>query len=209
MQLKMKMIDELNDLRLLAEKNHVPIIRRDTETFLRKLLRKNKPKTILEVGTCIGYSALFFCRSCPKSKIVSIDNDSYASEAALYNISNFTDIDNLQLITGDGAKEMKRLNKTGDRFDFIFIDAGKSHYLRFFLEAKNILTPGGIILCDDIGQRNADYDNLQNTPRKHRTAITKMNEFIEHIKNVQGYKTDFYDIGDGLVTIKSLEDEQN
>ena len=48
----------LNQLEMDALKNQVPIIRRETQSLLKVLLRIKTPSRILEVGTAVGFSAL-------------------------------------------------------------------------------------------------------------------------------------------------------
>ena len=54
--------DELMGLRLMSEEEYIPVIRRDTEMFLRTVLESKRPKKILEIGTAIGYSAIYFSK---------------------------------------------------------------------------------------------------------------------------------------------------
>ena len=51
-----KIIDEL---RVFAEQNNIPIIKKDVENFLKTFLNITKPKKILELGCAIGYSSIF------------------------------------------------------------------------------------------------------------------------------------------------------
>jgi predicted O-methyltransferase YrrM len=50
----------LYNIRKKAEETEVPIIRKDTEDFLKVLIGIHKPCEILEVGTAVGYSTIFF-----------------------------------------------------------------------------------------------------------------------------------------------------
>ena len=59
------------DLRKEAEADHVPIIRRETERFLKMLLAIHKPTSILEIGTGVAYSTLVFADSCKQVKKIT------------------------------------------------------------------------------------------------------------------------------------------
>ena len=50
-----------------ARQQGVPIIRRGTGDVLRFLLRTRRPERILEVGTAVGYSALFMAEYMPEN----------------------------------------------------------------------------------------------------------------------------------------------
>ena len=74
--------DELMGLRLMSEDEYIPVIRRDTEMFLRTVLESKRPKKILEIGTAIGYSAMYFSRICKDAEIYSIVKDEEILEIA-------------------------------------------------------------------------------------------------------------------------------
>ncbi len=55
----------LNELEEYAKKTEVPIIRKQMQSLIRVLLTLGQPKQILEVGTAIGFSALFMSEYAP------------------------------------------------------------------------------------------------------------------------------------------------
>ena len=57
----------LEALRREAEEDEVPVIRRDSERFLRSLLAGLRPERVLELGTAVGYSALVMAEELPPS----------------------------------------------------------------------------------------------------------------------------------------------
>ena len=63
----------LEALRDEAEEDNIPIILRDTETLLSVLLEIKKPKRILEIGTAIGYSAIYFATLIPDAHITTLE----------------------------------------------------------------------------------------------------------------------------------------
>ena len=71
--LDMEMPSVLKELETEALADAVPVIRRDTQRFLRTLLEMKRPETILEIGTAIGYSSVFFS-ICTKAGITTIEN---------------------------------------------------------------------------------------------------------------------------------------
>lgn len=190
--------DSLANLRKICQENHIPIIRRDTEEYISSCLKKLKPKNILEVGSCVGYSAMFFAHQCPEAHIVSLDIDGYALSAAKYNLNKAGLSHRVTFINGDAAKILKRI--TGP-FDLILIDGGKSHYIEFLENIRGIAKKGAVILSDDIGQRGMTGEEInlsEKAYRKHRTSAKKMNEYIEFLTNSLDFDTEFYQIGDGL-----------
>ena len=186
-------------LRSLSEENHIPIIRRNTESFIGALIDSAKPKRILEIGSAIGYSALYMATKAPQAEIISIEKDKYAAATAEYNIKTYGSTQNIHLMIGDGTKVLDKLitNKT-EPFDLLFIDAGKSHYIEFFERIINLSKKGTVILSDDISQRGG-LELLEDAiPRKHRTSIRNMQEFIQFLKENKSIENHFTEIGDGL-----------
>ena len=66
---------ELEELEAEARRMQVPVIRRELQSLLKTLLALQKPGRILEVGTAIGFSALFMSEYAgPKARITTIEN---------------------------------------------------------------------------------------------------------------------------------------
>ena len=64
----------LTELEKWALKERVPIIRKETQSFLKMLLVMKQPEHILEIGTAVGYSALLMCRAMPRDcRITTIE----------------------------------------------------------------------------------------------------------------------------------------
>ena len=195
----------MTDFRNLAERDHIPIIRKDTEEYLEKLILKKKPKKLLEYGTAIGYSALFFAKVYSDLEVYSVEKDEYAFEIANRNIKRLEEGGRVYLFLGDALKCTDRITEfSGGDFDLIFIDGGKSHYLELIKEAMKLCKVGGYILSDDIWQRGLTKMNPEIVARKHRTSMRNMQEYLEYIKNTPELETEILDIGDGLAISKYL-----
>ena len=64
----------LLDIEKEALVNEIPIIKKPTQNLLRFIIRHNKPRTILEVGTAVGFSSLLMCEYMPSDgKILTIE----------------------------------------------------------------------------------------------------------------------------------------
>ena len=67
--------EKLQKLREAAGENHVPVIRSETEQFLRTLLLLLRPSRILELGTATGYSAILMAHTAEKLETVDTIED--------------------------------------------------------------------------------------------------------------------------------------
>ena len=195
----------MTDFRKLAEADHIPIIRRDTESYIAKVIRKEKIKLILEYGTAIGYSAAFFDGINEDTKVYSVEKDSYAFEAAKHNLKVLGREAKVELLLGDALTLTDGIKSiSGGEFDLIFIDGGKSHYLDLVKEAMTLCKRGGIIMSDDIWQRGLTKMNPIEAKRKHRTSMRNMQEYLDYITTSAELDTELLDVGDGLAVSKYI-----
>lgn len=191
--------ESLAALREVGENDRVPIILKETEIWLNSLFALKKPVKILEIGTAIGYSSLYFADRCPDAEIYTIEKDEAAFLAAKHNIAAAGMTERIHSLLGDGQEQIEKLRDQGiNGFDFIFIDAAKSHYKRFLLAALEVAAPGALIVSDNILQRgmtaSSDYDKY----KKHRTNMRKMREYVDYICTEPLLDTSLMSIGDGI-----------
>ena len=200
--------DDMAAFRLRNEENGVPLILRETESYLSMLLKLIHPKTILEIGTAYGYSAIFFARSCPEASVTTIDRGQRMIPIATKNFEEWPEGDRIDFRTGDAREILDELIETNDSnlYDFVFIDAGKSHYKEFFDRAEKLCKPGAVIVCDNILMRGWIVDRSYEGGKRHRTNIKYMKQFIEYINEREDLTVSMLSSGDGLAVIK-LKDE--
>lgn len=99
---------------------YVPIIRKETQSFLKVLLQLKKPMRILEVGTAVGFSALLMNAYAPEgSHITTIEKYEKRIPIARENFKRAGKEDAITLIEGDALEVMQSLEGT---YDFIFME---------------------------------------------------------------------------------------
>lgn len=192
---------ELERLRLENENAGIPLILKETEDMLSMLLSLKKPGHILEIGTAQGYSALFFASRCPDACVVTIEKEDSMAEAAGLNFNNSPCADRIELLQGD-AEEVLSNHIFKNKFDFVFIDAGKTHYREYFSLAEKLCNPGAIIVCDNILISGWIYDRTLPGAKRHRTNVKYMKSFLEYINNREDLTVALSSSGDGLAIIK-------
>ena len=192
----------LDELRTYAEANRVPIIRREVESFLEVLLSIQRPETILELGTAIGYSAIFMGRCvCENSRIVTIENYEKRILSAKENIKKAGMEKKICLIEGDALEEMKKMRS--ETFDFIFIDAAKAQYIYFLQEAVRLLRTGAVLVADNVLQEGDLIESRYTVTRRDTTIHARMREYMYEVKNREDLVTTVVPIGDGMtVSVK-------
>jgi len=187
----------LDELRAYAEANRVPIIRREVESFLEVLLSIQRPKAILELGTAIGYSAIFMGRCvCENSRIVTIENYEKRILSAKENIKKAGMEQKICLVEGDALEEMKKMQS--ESFDFIFMDAAKAQYIYFLQEAVRLLKTGSVLVADNVLQEGDLIESRYAVTRRDRTIHARMRDYMYEVKNRQDLVTTVVPIGDGM-----------
>lgn len=194
---------EMGDFRRLCEEKHVPIILRDTESFLRLILTISQPSNILEIGTAVGYSAACFAYMASKSHVTTIERDELSFEEAKANIEKLGLSDKVTCLAGDAVEVLNELyRKQTDEslasYDFVFIDAGKSHYAEFLEAAMKLVKPGAIIICDNILMKAKTASDEYDPYGKHKTNIRKMRKFVDIITSSDKLETSVHALGDGI-----------
>ena len=152
-----KAVDEdLANLRHSNEAGSVPLIFTETEEILGLLIGLTHPSRILEIGTAHGYSSLFFAKKLPDARITTIERNPVMVEAARAEFSSRKEGERIDFRTGDASEILQELvckladADVSEKFDFVFIDAAKSHYMEFFEAAEKICTKDALIVCDNI-----------------------------------------------------------
>ncbi len=176
-----------------AIKNNIPIMSKEGITYLTKYIKDNNVKTILELGTAIGYSAISMALVDKNIKITTIERDSIRYNEALKNIAKFKLEEQIKPINSDIFDV-----EITDKFDLIFIDAAKAQNIKFFEKFKNNLNDGGTIITDNLKFHGLVNSNKENLSRNVRGLVSKIEKYIQFLKENKEYKTKFVDIGDGI-----------
>ena len=185
-----KKILKFNDNLGKAKRLQISILQAN---FLQFLIKANKFKSCLEIGTFTGYSSLSMALSLPKNgKVYAIDKDINTNKIAL-NFFKEAKVNNKILIeTNNGIKALKKLTKSKKKFDLILIDADKESYIKYFDYAVQLIGKRGIILIDNTLWKGQVLN--QNANDKLTLKIKKFNEYIMK-KRINKY---ILPLGDGF-----------
>ncbi|MBB2182507.1 O-methyltransferase [Lachnospiraceae bacterium MD1] len=199
--LQVEIKPELLSLEKEALERHVPIIKKETQGLLKFLLCLQQPKRILEVGTAIGFSALFMSEyTGDDSKITTIEKVPMRIVDAEKNFSNevFSHKDKITLIKGEALKALKDLASEEQHYDFIFLDAAKAQYMSFLPELMKMLSTNGILVTDNVLQDGTVTNSRYSITRRDRTIHTRMREYLYTITHMEELETVILPVGDGV-----------
>lgn len=193
----------LDELEKEAIAGDIPIIRKPLQSFFRFLLRYVKPKSILEVGTAIGFSAILMSEYAPKDcKITTIEKYEKRIPVAKENFKKYGKNGQIELLEGDAADILKEL--TGP-YDLIFMDAAKGQYLAFLPDVLRLMAPGGLLLSDNVLQDGDVIESRFALDHRKRTTHARMREYLYELKHLPGYETVILPVGDGITLTTKLD----
>lgn len=187
-----------------ARELEVPIIQDDGLDFLLMIVRTNKPKKILEIGTAVGFSAIMMAKNCD-AFIDTIERNSAMYDEAINNIKK-TNLENrIHVFNADALLIDNALLK--NNYDLIFIDAGKAQNQKFFLKYSPLLNDNGLILTDNIlfhgyVEEYAKNGTLENASKDLRAMVRKIHEYNIWLSKLDDYETSFINVGDGIAVTK-------
>lgn len=186
----------LDELENIAINDDVPIIRKDTQSLLKFLLGLKKSKSILEVGTATGFSALLMATySMPESRITTIEKYEKRIPIAKDNFAKYDINNKITLLEGDAAEVLGTLK---GKHDFIFMDAAKGQYIFFLPEIIRLLDDGGILVSDNVLQDGDIIESRFAVTRRNRTIHTRMRDYLYTLKHSDDLETVILPVGDGM-----------
>lgn len=193
----------LEEIEAEARRTYVPVIRRETQSLLRLLLAMKRPKRILEVGTAVGFSAIFMCEYNPvPCRLVTIENYEKRIPIARENFRRAGKESVIQLLCGDALKLLPTLQEP---FDFIFMDAAKGQYIRFLPEVLRLLNPGGTLVSDNVLQEGEILESRFAVTRRNRTIHKRMREYLYALTHHPQLTTAVLPVGDGVTVSEKRE----
>lgn len=174
----------------------VPIIRKETKEWIKTMLCIKKPMRVLEVGTAVGFSAIYMNQFLPRgAHITTIEKWEPRIEQAKINFERANVTDQITLLEGDAADVLKTLE---GEFDFIFMDAAKGQYIHFLPDVIRLLAKDGILVSDNVLQDGEVLDSKYVVDRRNRTIHTRMREYLYTLKNHELLETSIIPVGDGV-----------
>ncbi|PHU35147.1 O-methyltransferase [Pseudobutyrivibrio ruminis] len=186
----------LKDIQREALESYVPIIRPETVNILQLLIKMNQPKTILEVGAAVGFSANLMAEAAGDDvRITTIEN--YEPRIPIAN-ANFkrTGRDNqITLLEGDAMEILPTLEGP---FDFIFMDAAKGQYINFWPEIKRLIRDGGVVVTDNVLQDGDIIESRFAITRRNRTIHKRMRDYLYELTHDEDFSTTILPLGDGV-----------
>lgn len=182
------------------KENYVPVIEPEVTGLLKVLIKAANVKSVLEIGTAIGYSAIIMANAMGSDgSLVTIERFHKSASIARKNFKLAGLCKNIRLIEGEALEILSCLEQ---RFDMIFLDGAKGQYLEFLPFCLKLLKPGGLLVTDDVlykGMVSGDAELL----KRKITIVKRLRQYLKHICSREDLTTSVLPIGDGVsVSVK-------
>ena len=174
----------VNDDRMVEHSAKMLNITRDTGEFLAMLIRLQRPRRILEVGTSNGYSTLWLAeaaRACG-ALVETIERSPRKLELARDTFCRAGVAGVITQIEGEASAVLS--STAAGTYEFIFLDSKRTEYAAWWPDLQRVLRPGGVIVCDN--------------------ATSHPHEFVEFnsvVARTPGFSTVLVPIGKGELLI--------
>jgi predicted O-methyltransferase YrrM len=174
--------DVLSEIEKVAQRDFLPIIGPHKGKILASEVRKAKPLHVLEVGTLIGYSSILMGKELGEdAEIVTIEIHRSEAELAGENIMKANMPAKVKIVTGDAKEVIPTLKGC---FDFAFIDAQKTEYLKYLCLAEDKLHKGSVVFADNAG-----------------IFADQMRDYLDYVRESGKYRSKYMQVGDDGVEI--------
>lgn len=163
-------------------------IARSSANFLNMLIKISGAKNAVEVGTSNGYSGVWIAKALkesggPRAHLTTIEYYEKRIALARENFQKCEVDDIITIKQGSACEVLEELCSQSDFVpDFVFIDANKGEYVKYFDIINPKLKNGAIIAAD----------NITSHPEK-------VASFVEKIKNDPNYQVEILDLPAGML----------
>ena len=174
----MKPDDVLRSIEEQALAKRLPIIGPDRGLILDEVVNEHRPRTILEVGTLVGYSAVRMGRLLQKGgAITCVELNEEMASAARANVEKAGLSGTIEVVTGDAREVLPKLTKS---FDMVFLDAVKEDYLVYLNSVRRLLHPGSVVVADNV--------------KSHAVEVAG---YLDHVRNSGKFASSYHKSSSG------------
>jgi predicted O-methyltransferase YrrM len=175
----------MREIEEMGKKSFIPSIGPVKGKILAEVVRKLKPRKILEVGSLYGYSAILICKNSPaNAEITTVEKNPEHARVTEQNVERAELESQIKVIKGDA---MEILRKLPGPFDLVFLDAEKTQYLDYLKAVEEKLHQGSVVVADNVGVFQDQMQNylhyVRNTGRYRSRTVETLLEFSETTKD--------------------------
>lgn len=192
-------VGHLRELADFARQENIPIIQPEVVAYFRLLMQTLVPKSILEVGTAIGFSALLMAQYAPQATITTLERNEEMLTLARKNLQRYDSRKQIKLVEGEALDILPTLE---DSYDFVFMDSAKSKYIVFLPQVLERLRVGGLVLIDDVFQGGDLAKPIMEVKRGQRTIYRGLQRLMDATLDNPDLTASLLPLSDGLLLIR-------
>ena len=166
--------------------------------FLHLIIKISNIKTVLEIGTFTGLSALSISLALPADgKLIALDKNEETNRVANSFFKKANQDHKIKTIIKPALESLDELKNS--KFDMVFIDADKMNYKEYYERSLKLINKNGLIIIDNVLWHGevADEDNLD----KYTVNIREFNKYVSNDKRVEQI---IVHLGDGMTICRVL-----
>ena len=166
--------------------------------FLHLIIKISNIKTVLEIGTFTGLSALSISLALPADgKLIALDKNEETNKVANSFFKKANQDHKIKTIIKPAVESLDELKN--NKFDMVFIDADKMNYKEYYERSLKLINKNGLIIIDNVLWHGevADKKNLD----KYTVNIREFNEYVSNDKRVEQI---IIPLGDGMTVCRVL-----
>jgi predicted O-methyltransferase YrrM len=187
------LIDEIREEGTAAG---LPLVESETGRLLRALVIALNARAVLEIGTAIGYSALWMGQALePGARLISLELEPARATTARKNIERAGLSDTVNVIVGDASRFV---HKVAGPFDLIFQDGDKLLYEPLLETLIGHLRPGGVLVTDNVLWDGEVIEGFVETRRHDQASTDAIRAYNRRLAAESRLLTTFLPLGDGV-----------
>ena len=156
-----------------CRKRSIPMLGPEKAARLVEIIRDIRPQLVVEVGTAIGYSALWVAdmlRQLGQGRLITLEHDGERAAEAGRNFQR-AGLDHLiTRIVGDAPE---RIGEIEGPIDLLFLDGGFTNYYPCLMRSREKLAAGAMIIADNAGIGAAEMADYLEFVRSHYESRTE------------------------------------
>ncbi len=182
----------------------LPLVQPASARLLRALVIASGARHVLEVGTCIGYSAIWMAQALPaEGRLITLENDADRAAVARSNIERAGLAERVSVIVGDASRY---LHKVAGPFDVVFQDSDKKLYEPMLDRLVTLLRPGGVLATDNVLWNGEVVEGYVSPPRRDPEDTAALRRYNTLLASDTRLLTTFLPVGDGVALSVKLGD---
>jgi len=180
---------------------NLPLVQPASARLLRSLVIATGARRVLEIGTCIGYSAIWMAQALPRDGLlVTLEADAERAAVARRNIERAGLADRISVIVGDASRY---LHKIAGPFDVVFQDSDKQRYGTMLDRLVALLRVGGVLATDNVLWNGEVVEGYVSPPQRDETDTQALRAYNARLAADPRLLTTFLPVGDGVaVSVK-------